>query len=80
MRPEPRPYQIAEVCYNPTWPETPWYVTRTGTVAEQGGFNLGTETSHFKTVQEACSYLSIAIAKDLKTIKEVIKEKESENA
>lgn len=80
MKTEPKPYQIAEICYNPTWPDTPWYVLRSGTVVEQGGLALGTETSHFKTVQEACSYLSLAIAKDLKTIKEVIKEKEAADA
>jgi len=79
MKKEARPYQIAEICYNPEWPDTPWYVMRSGTVAEQGGLALGTETISFKTVEDACEYLSEAISIDMDVIKDAIKAKESKD-
>jgi hypothetical protein len=78
LRPEPTPYQVAEICYNPAWPDSPWYVIRSGTVPEQGGLAVGTETLHFKTVEAACNYLNVAIFNDIKTIKNLIKDKENQ--
>lgn len=80
MLSEPRLYQIAEICYNPEWPKTPWYITRTGTVAGQGGITLGTETFSFETIQAACSFLSTVIHKDMDVIKDAIKDKESKES
>lgn len=76
---KPKPYQIAEICYNAECPDMPWYVVRTGTVSEQGGFNLGTETLSFETVKDACTYLKSMIEKDIEIIKEIINSKESKD-
>lgn len=69
-------YRVAEICYNPSSSETPWYIMRAGTVVEQGGLGLGTESISFKTVQDACNYLSKAIADDVDVIVEQINKKE----
>lgn len=66
---EPRPYLVAEVCYNPEWPETPWYIIRSGTVAEQGGLCFGSETASFGTLEDALEYLREMISRDEDTIK-----------
>ena len=78
IRKPARPYQIAEICYNPEWPDMPWYVVRSGTVPEQGGMTLGTESVSFKTVDDACTYLSSMISNDLEVIKEQIAKKEKD--
>jgi len=75
MRKPAKPYQIAEICYNAEWPDTPWYIIRSGTVAEQGGLNLGTQTACFETIESACKYLAETISKDIDVIKDIIAKK-----
>jgi len=73
MLKEPTPYQVAEICYNPAWPKMPWYVIRTGTVAEQGGPQFGTESISFQTIEDACEYLAETVKRDLPVFKDRIK-------
>lgn len=76
MYEKPKPYKISEICYNPNCPDTPWYVTRSGTIAEQGGFTIGTEAISFESIESACAYLSEMIRKDMEIILSQIESKE----
>jgi hypothetical protein len=74
MRPGAKPYHIADISYNSSWPDMPWYIQRAGVVAEQGGLAFGYETVSFKTLSDAMIYLEETIERDLDTIKEKIEE------
>lgn len=77
MKDDAKPYRVAEIAYDPVQP-FPWYVIRTGTVAQQGGFAFGTESAWFETVEGACTYLSEMLAKDAEDLAKRIKEKAAE--
>jgi len=74
IRTKAKPYFVAEIAYNPSWPEMPWHVQRTGVVAEQGGMNFGTETISFATIEEAVNYLKFAIERDMDEYKKMVAE------
>ena len=74
IRGKAMPYFIAEIAYNPSWPDMPWFVQRTGVVAEQGGMNFGTETISFETIEEATNYLKFAIERDMPEYERMVKE------
>ena len=76
MRKQPKPYFVAEIAYNPSWPDMPWQVYRMGRVAEQGGLTFGGETLHFETIEDATIYLEASIKGDLSEYDRIIKEKE----
>jgi hypothetical protein len=69
-----RPFRIAEICYRP-WDEFPWYVVRTGGIAEQGGLRFGVEGIGFITLEDACNYVTAATKRDLPVIEDIINEK-----
>ncbi len=71
-----KPYKLAELCYDVDNPETPWYVVRTGAVAEQGGIGFGQEGASFYHLVDACDYIASATRRDLDVIMEKIKLKE----
>jgi hypothetical protein len=75
IRAKPKPYKIAEICYNPEWLDMPWYVIRAGVVAEQGGLNFGEESVSFKTLNAACNYLNETINRDMSEYKRIIEER-----
>ena len=66
-------YAVAEIAYEPNNLRRPWYIIRTGVVAEQGGLNFGSETIRFETVDDALEYLEQAIKRDLEEFKKEIK-------
>lgn len=72
----PKPYQVAQICYDPTNLKYPWYTLRQGTVAEQGGYHAGTESTHHETIEGACDHLKALIGSDIETIKRLIDKKE----
>lgn len=74
MRNPAKPYLIATINYNPSWPDMPWYIQRTGTVAEQGGLNFGTESVSFQTIEAASIYLKETIERDMQEYENRIKE------
>jgi hypothetical protein len=76
VKPQAKPYRIAEICYNPAWPENPWYITRSGTIAGQGGLTLGTERVSFVTIEEACQYLAKIIVTDMEVITGQVEKRE----
>lgn len=69
-------YFVAEIAYNPSWIEMPWYIQRNGVVAEQGGFNIGNESISFPTLESALSYLKETINRDMEEVLKLIQEKE----
>jgi hypothetical protein len=71
-----KPYLIAEICYDATNPDRPWYTVRNGTIAGQGGSVLGTERSSFSTIEESCDHLALLIYNDLEVIKEQVAKRE----
>lgn len=77
MRKESKPYFVAEISYNPSWPDMPWYIQRTGKVADQGGYNFGCENISFENLNDALDYLKIKIIEDLPEYERKIKEMES---
>lgn len=64
-----KPYRVAELAYRP-WDEYPWYVVRTGAVADQGGYRFGTEGIGFKTIDDALMYVKSSTIRDLEAIVE----------
>lgn len=75
-RPPAKPYFVAEIAYNPSWPKTPWYVHRVGVVPEQGGPNFGMETISFESLEEACEYLKETIKRDMLEYEKMIEQKD----
>jgi hypothetical protein len=72
----PKPYRVAEIAYDPCNPDFPWYVRRSGTIAEQGGLGWGYESLSFETIEDACEDLAQMIAQDQDRIKADIEKRE----
>ena len=72
-----KPYYIAEIAYNPAWPDMPWHVHRTGVIPEQGGLCFGNQTVSFDTLENALEYLKETIEKDMPEYERLIKEREA---
>lgn len=70
-----KPFRIAELAYRP-WDEFPWYVVRTGGVAEQGGLRFGVEGIGFITIEDAVNYIRAATERDLSVIDYMIEKRE----
>lgn len=76
-RPKATPYHIAEIAYNPAWPDRSWYVVRAGMTPQQGGLAPGIEAYSFETLSGALSYLRATIDRDMDFYKETIAKKEA---
>lgn len=74
ITPPEKPFRIAELAYRP-WDEFPWYVVRSGGIAEQGGLRFGTEGIGFRSIDDAVGYIKSATERDLSVIESLIEEK-----
>jgi hypothetical protein len=75
MKTKPKVFLVAQICYNADDKEFPWYIIRTGTIAEQGGYSIGRSNTSFQTIEAACNYLSDFIKSDKTVIKELVDKK-----
>lgn len=67
-------YLISRIYYDANRPDFPWWTTRVGAVAEQGGLAFGSEETGHRSLADALKHLKHFLIKDEALIQTVLKE------
>jgi len=76
MKKKSKPYLVAQIAYDPSKPKSPWFIIRHGTIAAQGGYDVGVESQHYSSLEGACAWLAERLEKDQQLFNILIEEKE----